>query len=89
MDNEKKLENLIKTYDEASGLGGLGCLGCPEGITVRNLLGLMLDAGISSTTIDSGNIGMLITDHCIEIVKYDCEAGDFKSIATIELKIHE
>lgn len=83
MNNEMKLKNLIKTYDEA---GGLGCI---EGITVWSLLKLMSKAGTSSTTIDSGDIGMLITDHCIEIVKHDCEAGDFKSIATIELKIHD
>ena len=83
MNNEMRLENLIKTYDEAGGLGSL------EGITVRRLLGLMLDAGIDSTTIDSGDIGMLITDHCIEIVKHDNEAGDFKTIATISLTIYD
>lgn len=79
MNNEKKLENLIKTYNEA---GGLGCL---EGIAVWKLLRLMLEAGDSSVTIASGDIGMLITDHCIEIVKHDCEAGDFKSLAMINL----
>jgi hypothetical protein len=83
MDNEKKLENLIKTYDFA---GGLGCL---EGIAVWSLLKLMLEGGSGSMSICSGDIGLIVTDRFIDITKCDCDTGEYKSIATIELKIHE
>lgn len=83
MNSEKKLENLIKTCEESADLG------CLESITVWNLLKLMLEGGSDSMSIWSGDIGLLVTDHCVEIAKHNNETGDFTTIAYLGLTIYD
>lgn len=83
MNNGMKLKNLIKTYKESGGLG------CYESVSVWNLLRLMLEGGSGSMSICSGDIDLLVTDHCVEIAKHNDETGDFTTIAYLSLTIYD